>query len=124
MHLKMRVKAGILLYALLMTAIFTLFLQFYLNRLVSVSNQHHIQLKGSQAYLMAQLTADMANDKEGKYQFNLGKTNYRRKGENLEVEKQLTSGQNYSYKLFSPQIAFKNELEDVEQENSSDKKEK
>lgn len=38
--LKQQVKAGILIYALLMAAIFALLLQFYLGRVVAMERQH------------------------------------------------------------------------------------
>lgn len=124
MLLKTRVKAGILLHALLMSAIFALFLQFYLSRLVAVSQQYQVQLKSSQAYLMAQLTSDMVKDKVGKYQFNLGKTSYHRKGKLLEIETELTTGQTYRYQLLSQQSIIETEKSDTETESYLDKKEK
>ncbi len=35
-----KIKAGVLLYALFMSAIFSLFLQFYLNRVVATERQN------------------------------------------------------------------------------------
>ncbi|HFI0264666.1 TPA: competence type IV pilus minor pilin ComGG [Streptococcus suis] len=62
MLLKKKVKAGILLYALLMLAVFSLLLQFYLhrqeveNRLVQVARQE------TTAYIMAQMVLDQVEE--------------------------------------------------------------
>ena len=54
-----QVRAGILLYAMLMAAIFALLLQFYLGRVVASERQHQAQLKHAQAYLMAEISRIM-----------------------------------------------------------------
>lgn len=58
MILQKRVRAGVLLYALLMLAIFSLFLQFYINRQLAESRSFFAQKEGTKAYLMAELTMD------------------------------------------------------------------
>lgn len=52
------VRAGIMLYALLMMSIFSLFLQFYLNRQVSLARINQSSDKALTAYLMADWTRD------------------------------------------------------------------
>lgn len=56
--LKKRVRAGILLYALLMLAVFSLFLQFYLHRQVAESRLVGASKQQATAYIMAQMTLD------------------------------------------------------------------
>ncbi len=51
---KKRVRAGVMLYALLMVAIFSLLLQFYLNRQVTVARNHQASFQSLRAYTMAQ----------------------------------------------------------------------
>ncbi|WP_170243118.1 competence type IV pilus minor pilin ComGG [Streptococcus suis] len=58
MILKKKVKAGILLYALLMLAVFVLLLQFYLNQQVSEGQLIGASRESTQAYLIAQMTKD------------------------------------------------------------------
>lgn len=70
--LRRQVKAGILLYALLMAAIFALLLQFYLGRVVASERQHQAQIKSAQAYLMAEMSKDLADEESGQYQFDKG----------------------------------------------------
>ncbi|HFI0106985.1 TPA: competence type IV pilus minor pilin ComGG [Streptococcus suis] len=58
MLLKKRVKAGILLYALLMLAVFSLLLQFYLHRQEAESRLVQVARQEATAYIMAQMVLD------------------------------------------------------------------
>ncbi|HFI0256120.1 TPA: competence type IV pilus minor pilin ComGG [Streptococcus suis] len=58
MLLRKKVKGGVLLYALLMLAIFSLLLQFYLNRQAAHQTNLLAQREASQAYIMAQLVKE------------------------------------------------------------------
>lgn len=55
MLLKKKVKAGILLYALLMLAVFSLLLQFYLHRQEAESRLVQVARQETTAYIMAQV---------------------------------------------------------------------
>ena len=70
---KKQIEAGILLYALFMSAIFSLLLQFYLNRQVAerrilLASQHRIQ-----AYAQAQLAIDTWDREEKNMTFSTGR---------------------------------------------------
>lgn len=56
--LRKKSRAGILLYALLMLAVFSLLLQFYLQSQLSESQIVLANQEGTEAYLMAELTMD------------------------------------------------------------------
>ncbi|TCD45514.1 hypothetical protein D3X11_06970 [Streptococcus sp. X16XC17] len=58
MILQKRLKAGILLYALLMLSIFTLFLQFYLQTQIARAHNSRALKESSQAYVMALWTVE------------------------------------------------------------------
>ncbi|WP_269089049.1 competence type IV pilus minor pilin ComGG, partial [Streptococcus suis] len=58
MLLKKKVKAGILLYALLMLAVFSLLLQFYLHRQEAESRLVQVARQETTAYIMAQMVLD------------------------------------------------------------------
>ncbi|HEM3695792.1 TPA: competence protein ComGG [Streptococcus suis] len=58
MLLKKKVKAGILLYALLMLAVFSLLLQFYLHRQEAESRLVQVARQEATAYIMAQMVLD------------------------------------------------------------------
>ncbi|WP_029186877.1 competence type IV pilus minor pilin ComGG [Streptococcus suis] len=58
MLLKKKVRAGILLYALLMLAVFSLLLQFYLHRQEAESRLVQVARQETTAYIMAQMVLD------------------------------------------------------------------
>ncbi len=58
MFLKRRIKAGVLLYALLMLAVFSLILQFYLNRQFAESQLVQVTKQEATAYMMAQMVSE------------------------------------------------------------------
>ena len=57
---KIKVKAGILLYALFMAAVFSLLLQFYLNRQVANQRLFQANRERTEAYALAVLTKETA----------------------------------------------------------------
>ena len=75
---KKKVEAGILLYALLMAAVFSLLLQFYLNRQVSSQRLQLFNRERTEAYAMAVLTKATAKDDSGEMEFEQGKAAYRK----------------------------------------------
>ena len=118
---KKKVEAGILLYALLMAAVFSLLLQFYLNRQVSSQRLQLFNRERTEAYAMAVLTKATAKDDSGEMEFEQGKAVYRRQGKNLEISSRLSSGHSYS---FSFTISKKEEEKAKEDKKPTDKKEK
>ncbi|NQG98266.1 competence protein ComGG [Streptococcus suis] len=62
MLLKKKVKAGILLYALLMLAVFSLLLQFYLHRQEAESRLVQVARQETTAYIMAQMVLDRVEE--------------------------------------------------------------
>ncbi|MEG3336151.1 competence type IV pilus minor pilin ComGG [Streptococcus suis] len=62
MLLKKKVKAGILLYALLMLAVFSLLLQFYLHRQEAESQIAQVAKQETTAYIMAQMVLDKVEE--------------------------------------------------------------
>lgn len=62
MLLKKKVKAGILLYALLMLAVFSLLLQFYLHRQEAESQIAQVAKQEATAYIMAQMVLNQVEE--------------------------------------------------------------
>ena len=118
---KKKVEAGILLYALLMAAVFSLLLQFYLNRQVSSQRLQLFNMERTEAYAMAVLTKATAKDDSGEMEFEQGKAVYRRQGKNLEISSQLSSGHAYSFTFV---ISKKDEEKAKEDKTATAKKEK
>ena len=118
---KKKVEAGILLYALLMAAVFSLLLQFYLNRQVSSQRLQLFNRERTEAYAMAVLTKATAKDDSGEMEFEQGKAVYRKKGKELEISSRLSSG--HSYYSFTFTISKKEEKA-KEDKKATAKKEK
>ncbi|MGT2911421.1 competence type IV pilus minor pilin ComGG [Streptococcus cameli] len=123
MFLTKTVKAGTLLYALLMLAIFSLLVQFYLQTQLAVAHGNLARQEEAKAYLMADWVYDewkkerakttkphqSSGDKKeeaspattptlsGTVTFTQGKARYQKTGTTLSVLVQLDSGKDYSY---------------------------
>lgn len=74
---KKKVRAGVLLYALVMAGIFSLLLQFYLNRQVAHHQDYALNKEKFVAYAMAKRTYEKASSESGQQSFNVGKSTYR-----------------------------------------------
>ncbi|HEM3468782.1 TPA: competence protein ComGG [Streptococcus suis] len=127
MLLKKKVRAGILLYALLMLAVFSLLLQFYLHRQEAESRLVQVARQETTAYIMAQMVLDKVekdlqvekivtgaavSEKEanlitgskqkedgGRVSFREGQARYQLKGDQLLVAVELTSDGLYTYQF-------------------------
>ncbi|WP_455679453.1 competence type IV pilus minor pilin ComGG [Streptococcus sp.] len=100
--MRRQVKAGILLYALLMAAIFALLLQFYLGRVVASERQHQAQLKSAQAYLMAEMSKNLADEESGQCQFDKGTVSYHYNDKILVETVTLDSKEEFQYTFYLP----------------------
>lgn len=118
---KKKVEAGILLYALLMAAVFSLLLQFYLNRQVSSQRLQLFNRERTEAYAMVVLTKATAKDDSGEMEFEQGKAAYRKEGKELEISSRLSSGHAYSFTFV---ISKKDEDKAKEDKKATDKKER
>ena len=74
---KKKVRAGVLLYAITIAGIFSLLLQFYLNRQVAHHQDYALNKEKLVAYAMAKRTYEKANSENGEQSFNVGKSTYR-----------------------------------------------
>ena len=74
---KKKVRAGVLLYAITIAGIFSLLLQFYLNRQVALHQDYALNQEKLLAFAMAKRTYERANSESGQQSFDLGKASYR-----------------------------------------------
>ncbi|BDD39866.1 competence type IV pilus minor pilin ComGG [Streptococcus ruminantium] len=128
MLLKKQVKAGILLYALLMLAIFSFILQFYLNRQIAESQLVQVSRQQATAYIMARWTLEnMLADQETRVQekeegvstqklqaehlnplsegrnfYSTGEVAYRRENQSVKLVVRLSDGKSFSYQFPIP----------------------
>lgn len=95
-----KVKAGVLLYAVTMAAIFSLLLQFYLNRQVAHHKDFALNKEKLAAFVMAKRSKDKAEQESGERAFNLGKVTYQNTKTGFAISVRMNKG-NYEF-LFPP----------------------
>lgn len=121
---KKKVKAGVLLYAVTMAAIFSLLLQFYLNRQVVHHRDYALNKEKLVAFAMAKRTKDKVDKESGEQVFNLGQVSYQNKKTGLVTRVRTPKSQ---YEFIFPSVKIKEEKRDKKEEvvtDSSDQAEK
>ena len=121
---KKKVRAGVLLYAVTIAGIFSLLLQFYLNRQVAQHQDYALNKEKLLAFAMAKRTYEKASSESGGQSFNAGKATYRngQKGFTAIVD----TGKNQFEFHFSPLKKTDQKSKKIEnkaQEGSEEKKE-
>ena len=74
---KKKVRAGVLLYAITVAGIFSLLLQFYINRQLAHHQDYALNKEKLLAFAMAKRTYEKANFESDQQSFNVGKSTYR-----------------------------------------------
>ena len=121
---KQKVKAGVLLYAVTIAAIFSLLLQFYLNRQVAHHRDYSLNKEKLIAFAMAKRTKDKAEQESGEQVFNLGQVSYQNKKTSLTTVVRTPKSQ---YEFLFPSVKIKEAKRDKKEEvatDSSDQAEK
>ena len=123
-----KVKAGVLLYAVTMAAIFSLLLQFYLNRQVAHYQDYALNKEKLVAFAMAKRTKDKVEQESGEQAFNLGQVSYQNKKTSLTTVVRTSKSQ---YEFIFPSVKIKEEKkvvtdssDQVETKKSEEKLEK
>ena len=122
---KKKVKAGVLLYAVTIAAIFSLLLQFYLNRQVAHHRDYALNKEKLIAFAMAKRTKDKVEQESGEQAFNLGQVSYQNKKTSLVTRVRTPKSQ---YEFIFPSVKIKEEKTDKKEEavtdssNKADKK--
>ena len=123
---KKKVKAGVLLYAVTMAAIFSLLLQFYLNRQVAHYQDYALNKDKLIAFAMAKRTKDKAEQESGEQVFNIGQVSYQNKKTGLVTTVRTPKSQ---YEFLFPSVKIKEEKTDKKEKvvtdssNQAEKKE-
>ena len=118
---KKKVKAGVLLYAVTVAAIFSLLLQFYLNRQVAHHRDYALNKEKLIAFAMAKRTKDKAEQESGEQVFNLGQVSYQNKKTSLVTTVRTDKSQ---YEFIFPSVKIKEEKRDKKEELATDSSEK
>ena len=114
---KQKVKAGVLLYAVTMAAIFSLLLQFYLNRQVANHRDYALNKEKLVAFAMAKRTKDKVEKESGEQTFNLGQVSYQNKKTNLVTTVRTPKSQ---YEFLFPSVKIKEEKTEKKEEVATD----
>ena len=114
---KQKVKAGVLLYAVTMAAIFSLLLQFYLNRQVAHYQDYALNKEKLIAFAMAKRTKDKIEQESGEQAFNLGQVSYQNKKTNLVTRVHTPKSQ---YEFLFPSVKIKEEKIDKKEKVVTD----
>ena len=118
---KKKVKAGVLLYAVTMAAIFSLLLQFYLNRQVAHYQDYALNKEKLVAFAMAKRTKDKVEQESGEQAFNLGQVSYQNKKTSLVMTVRTQKNQ---YDFIFPSVKIKEEKTEKKEEVATDSSEK
>ena len=118
---KKKVKAGVLLYAVTIAAIFSLLLQFYLNRQVAHYQDYAFNKEKLIAFAMAKRTKDKVEQESGEQAFNLGQVSYQNKKTSLVTRVRTRKSQ---YEFLFPSVKIKEEKRDKKEEVAIDSSEK
>ena len=114
---KQKVKAGVFIYAVTMAAIFSLLLQFYLNRQVAHYQDYTLNKEKLVAFAMAKRTKDKAEQESGEQIFNLGQVSYQNKKTGLVTRVRTPKSQ---YEFLFPSVKIKEEKTDKKEKVSTD----
>ena len=116
-----KVKAGVLLYAVTMASIFSLLLQFYLNRQVAHHQDYALNKEKLLAFAMAKRTKDKVDKESGEQIFNLGQVCYQNKKTSLVTRVRT---QKSRYEFLFPSVKIKEEKTEKKEEVATDSSEK
>ncbi|WP_261042476.1 competence type IV pilus minor pilin ComGG [Streptococcus mitis] len=114
---KKKVKAGVLIYAVTVAAIFSLLLQFYLNRQVAHYQDYALNKEKLVAFAMAKRTKDKAEQESGEQVYNLGQVNYQNKKTSLVTTVRTDKSQ---YEFIFPSVKIKEEKKDKKEKVVTD----
>lgn len=104
-----------------MAAIFSLLLQFYLNRQVAHYQDYALNKEKLIAFAMAKRTKDKVEQESGEQAFNLGQVNYQNKKTSLVTRVRTPKSQ---YEFLFPSVKIKEEKKEKVVTDSSNQAEK
>ena len=100
-----------------MAAIFSLLLQFYLNRQVAHYQNYALNKEKLVAFTMAKRTKDKVEQESGEQAFNLGQVSYQNKKTSLVTRVRTPKSQ---YEFIFPSVKIKEEKRDKKEEVVTD----
>ncbi|CAM4108104.1 hypothetical protein AT575_07975 [Streptococcus penaeicida] len=97
MILKKNLRAGVLVYAILMTAVFISLVEVYLKQVADYKREHQAQMANLQAQMIGEYVKMSARNASGSMIFDQGKADYLQLEDSMEVSVTLTNGQVFTF---------------------------
>ncbi len=117
---KQKVKAGVLLYAVTMAAIFSLLLQFYWNRQVAHHKDFALNKEKLAAFVMAKRSKEKAEQESGERVFNLGKVTYHNTKTGFATSVRMNKS---NYEFLFPSMKIQEKKTDIEKQSPTNSSE-
>ena len=117
---KQKVKAGVLLYAVTMAAIFSLLLQFYLNRQVAHHKDFTLNKEKLAAFAMAKRSKEKVEQESGERVFNLGKVRYKNMKTGFATSVRMNKS---NYEFLFPSMKTQEKKTDIEKQSPTNSSE-
>lgn len=97
MILKKNLRAGVLVYAILMSAVFISLVEVYLKQVADFKREHQAQVANLQAQMIGEYVKMSARNASGSMIFDQGKADYLQLEDSMEVSVTLTNGQAFTF---------------------------
>ncbi|WP_172357303.1 competence type IV pilus minor pilin ComGG [Pseudolactococcus insecticola] len=97
--MRRQVKAGIMLYALLLSVVFGMVLSFYLTAIVDNQRNLISQKQFLTAQLMAKMTQQVVKNESGQIRFNQGISSYQTTQNTIKITVQLENAVAYRFEF-------------------------
>ncbi|MGT2844737.1 competence type IV pilus minor pilin ComGG [Streptococcus hongkongensis] len=98
MYLQSKVKAGVLLYSLLMASIFMMIVQIYINQTKQFYAEHQAHIAVAKAYVMAEMVRlTKLEKKSGQLKFSTGRIRYVEEEGHIHMDVTVEGGYHYQF---------------------------
>lgn len=119
---KKNLKAGVLVYAILMSAVFISLVEVYLKQVADFKREHQAQVVNLQAQMIGEYVKTTANKGSGSMVFDQGKAEYLHLEDSMEVSVTLTNGQAFTFNYPLVEKGDKSQERSMDQSKSKKKK--
>ncbi|MGT2958906.1 hypothetical protein A9Q68_08700 [Streptococcus bovimastitidis] len=124
MILKKNLKAGVLVYAILMSAVFISLVEVYLKQVADFKREHQAQVVNLQAQMIGEYIKMTANKGSGSMVFDQGKAEYLHLEDSMDVSVTLTNGQAFTFNYPLVEKGDKSQERSIDQSKGKKKERK
>lgn len=119
MIFRKQLKAGVLLYALLLTAVFSLLLQFYLLEVMANRREEVAMTQTAKAQIVAEITGQQLAGDSGELAYNLGTASYESSGDQVAITVTLKNGDKRTFTYAKAQPSFSSSSQQISTTSTS-----